>query len=70
MKRNKRSSHDKLPVRRTNDRDVHLHHVVSRHGDHLLEQEAIEEESRLNNLKRQDDINFKIYEQLHNRILR
>jgi len=44
MKRNKRSSHDKLPVRRTNDRDVHLHHVVSRHGDRLLEQEAIEEE--------------------------
>ena len=44
MKRIKRSSHDQLPIRRTNDRDVHLHYVVSRHGDRLLEQEAIEEE--------------------------
>ncbi len=42
MKRIKRSSHDQLPIRRTNDRDVRVHHVVSRHRDRLLEQEIIE----------------------------
>ena len=35
--------YDKLPVRHTNDRDVCVHHVVSRHRDRLLEQEVIEE---------------------------
>ena len=28
--------YDKLPVRHTNDRDVHFHHVVSRHGHYFL----------------------------------
>ena len=36
MKRIKRSSHDQLPVRRTNDRDVRVHHPVSRDGNHIL----------------------------------
>ena len=44
MKRIKRSSHDQLPVRHTNDRDVRVHHAVSRHRDRLLEQEVVEEE--------------------------
>ena len=35
--------YDKLPVRHTNDRDVCVLHVVSRHRDRLLEQEVIEE---------------------------
>ena len=43
MKRIKRFSHDQLPVRHTNDSDVRVHHVVSRHRDRLLEQEVIEE---------------------------
>ena len=42
MKRIKRSSHDQLSVRHTNDRDVRVHQVVSRHRDRLLEQEIIE----------------------------
>ena len=28
--------YDKLSLRYTNDRDVRVHHVVSRHGNHLL----------------------------------
>jgi len=43
MKRIKRSSHDQLSVRHTNDRNVRVHHAVSRHRDRLLEQEVIEE---------------------------
>ena len=40
VKRNKLQQiikhYDKLSLRHTNDRDVHIHHVVSRHGNHLL----------------------------------
>ena len=43
MKRIKRSSHDKLSIRHPDDRNVRVHHVVSRHRDRLLEQEVIEE---------------------------
>ena len=43
MKRIKRSSHDKLSIRHPDDRNVRVHHTVSRHHDRLLEQEAIEE---------------------------
>ena len=35
--------YDQLSLRHTDDRHVHIHHVVSRHGDRLLEQEVIEE---------------------------
>ena len=38
------SSHDEFSIRHTDDGDVYFHHVVSRRGDRLLEQEAIEEE--------------------------
>ena len=43
MKRTKRSSHDKLSIRYPDDRNVRVHHTVSRHHDRLLEQEAVEE---------------------------
>ena len=33
------TSHDQLSVRHTNDRDVHLHHVVSRYGNHILKRQ-------------------------------
>ena len=28
--------HDEFSLRHTNDRDVHIHHPVSRHGNHIL----------------------------------
>ena len=40
VKRNKLQQiidhYDKFPLRYTNDRDVRVHHVVSRHGNHIL----------------------------------
>ncbi len=31
------TSYAQFSIRHTNDRDVHIHHSISRYGNHLLE---------------------------------